>query len=128
MDGFSGKMVGSAFPITDEECLRIHHAAVRVLEEGGMRCDDERAAKMFEAAGCTLEQGGALIKIPEQVIMDALAKCPSTFTLHGRNDPSLDCSIGTGEVHFCSVTGRYIQDFAPANGARRPARTPSRAP
>ncbi len=119
MDGFSGKMVGSAYPITAAECQRIHDAAVRVLEEGGMRCDDPRAAKMFAAVGCTIEQDGELIKIPEKVIMDALAKCPSSFTLHGRNDPSLDCSIGTGEVHFCSVTGRYIEDFR--TGERRQA-------
>ncbi len=112
-------MVGSAYPITAAECQRIHDAAVRVLEEGGMRCDDPRAAKMFAAVGCTIEQDGELIKIPEKVIMDALAKCPSSFTLHGRNDPSLDCSIGTGEVHSCSVTGRYIEDFR--TGERRQA-------
>jgi trimethylamine--corrinoid protein Co-methyltransferase len=119
MKGFAGKLVGSVYPITEEECARIHAAAVRVLEEGGMRCDDPRAARMFEAAGCTLENDDALIKIPEKVIMGALDQCPETFTLHGRNDPSLDCSIGTGEVHFCTVSGRYIQDFR--TGERRQA-------
>ena len=42
---------------------------------------------MFEAAGCTLENGGTLVKIPEKAIMNALAQCPESFTLHGRNDP-----------------------------------------
>ena len=119
MKGFTGKLVGSLYPITSEECKQIHKAAVRVLEEGGMRCDDERAAKMFEKVGCRIEQDGKLIKIPEKVIMDALAKCPSSFTVYGRNDSSLDCSIGTGEVHFASVTGRYIEDFR--TGERRKA-------
>ncbi len=38
--------------ITEKECEQVHKAAVRVLEQGGMRCDDPRAAKMFEKAGC----------------------------------------------------------------------------
>lgn len=119
MKGFTGKLVGSLFPITEEECKQIHQAAIRVLEEGGMRNDDERATEMFKKAGCKIEQGGKLIKLPEKVVLDALAKCPNSFTLHGRNDPSLDCSIGTGEVHFATVTGRYIQDFL--TGERRKA-------
>ena len=104
MKGFSGKLVGSVYPITEDECERVHAAAIRVLEEGGMRCDDPRAAKMFDAAGCKLENDGALITFPEKVVMDALGQCPKSFTLHGRNDSSLDCSIGTGEVHFCTVS------------------------
>ena len=119
MQGFTGKLVGSAYPITKDECQLIHDAAIRVLEEGGMRCDDERAARMFEAVGCTLEKGGELIKIPERAVMDALAQCPSSFTIHGRNDPSLDCTVGTGEVHFATATGRYIEDFR--TGERRKA-------
>ncbi|MCK4990083.1 MAG: trimethylamine methyltransferase family protein, partial [Bacteroidales bacterium] len=54
MKGFTGKLVGSNFPITAAECEKIHKAAVRVLEEGGMRCDDPRAAEMFRKAGCTV--------------------------------------------------------------------------
>ena len=119
MKGFTGKLVGSVYPITEDECRQIHDAAVRVLAEGGMRCDDERAAKMFDNVGCKLEQGGKLVKIPERTITDALAKCPRSFTLHGRNDSSLDCSIGTGEVHFATATGRYIEDFR--TGERRQA-------
>ena len=38
MKGFTGKRVGSSFPITDEEAKKIHAATVRVLEKGGMRC------------------------------------------------------------------------------------------
>ncbi|MCP4766931.1 MAG: hypothetical protein GY875_11735 [Gammaproteobacteria bacterium] len=117
MKGFDGKLVGSVYPISREECQRVHDAAIRVLEQGGVRCDDERAATMFEDAGCTLENNRKLIKFPEKAVMDALDKCPSSFTLHGRNDPGLDCSIGTGEVHFCTVTGRYIDDIR--TGERR---------
>ena len=63
MKGFTGKRVGTSFPITDEECKQIHEAAVRVLEKGGMRCDDPRASKLFEKAGCKVEQDGKLVKI-----------------------------------------------------------------
>ena len=79
--------MNSVHPVSEAECAQVHAAAVRVLAEGGMRCDDPRASRMFEAAGCTLENGGTLVKIPEKAIMNALAQCPESFTLHGRNDP-----------------------------------------
>jgi len=120
MKGYDGKLVGSLNVISEKECELIHDAAVRVLEEGGMRCEDERATRMFDKAGCALEEGGKLIKFPERVIMDALAQCPDSFVLHGRNDPSLDCAIGTGEVHFATMSGRYIEDFR--TGERRQTR------
>ncbi len=82
MKGFDGKLVGSVYPITREECQMVHDAAIRVLEQGGVRCDDERAASMFEDAGCTLENNRKLVKFPEKVVMDALHECPGSFTLH----------------------------------------------
>ena len=79
MKGFDGKLVGSVYPITREECKMVHDAAIRVLEQGGVRCDDERAAKMFADAGCTLENNRELVKIPEKVVMDALHQVPRQF-------------------------------------------------
>jgi trimethylamine--corrinoid protein Co-methyltransferase len=116
--GFTGKLVGSTYPITDEECEQIHAAAIRVLEEGGMRCDDPRATKMFEKVGCKVENDGKLIKIPETVVMNAFKNCPSEFTIYGR-EPKNDVVIGNGEVHFATVTGRYLRDIR--TGERRKA-------
>jgi trimethylamine--corrinoid protein Co-methyltransferase len=118
MKGFTGKLVGSLYPITQEECKQIHRAAIRVLEEGGMRCDDPRAAKMFEKVGCTVENDGKLVKIPEKVVMKAFETCPSQFTIYGRR-PENDVAIGNGEVHFATVTGRYLRDIR--TGERRQA-------
>jgi len=118
VEGFTGKRVGSSFALTEEECRRVHAAVVRILEKGGMRCDDERAAKLYEQAGCTLEDDGRLVKIPEQVVADAFTTCPSGFTIHGR-EPKNDVAIGTGEVHFATMTGRYIRDVR--TGERRKA-------
>ena len=120
MKGFTGKLVGSLFPITEEECGQVHKAAVRVLEQGGMRCDDQRAARMFEKEGCQLEDGGKLVKIPEKVIMEAFRKCPRGFTIYGRDETgNNDVQIGNGEVHFATVTGRYLRDIR--TGERRQA-------
>jgi trimethylamine--corrinoid protein Co-methyltransferase len=116
MKGFTGKRVGSSFCITPEECRTIHEAAIQVLEKGGMRCDDPRAAKLYAQAGCTLENDGKLVKIPEAVVQAALKLCPSQFTVYGRN-PKYDVAIGAGEIHFATVTGRYIRDIR--TGERR---------
>lgn len=120
MQGFKGKLVGSLFSVTAEECKRIHEAAITVLEKGGMRCDDPRAAEMFRKAGCTVEDDGKLVKIPEKVVMEAFQKCPSQFTIFGRDDDgNNDIQIGNDEVHFATVTGRYLRDIR--TGERRQA-------
>lgn len=118
MKGFTGKLVGSLYPITEEECRQIHAAAIRVLEEGGMRCDDPRAAKMFEKVGCIVEDDGKMVKISEKVVMKAFETCPNKFTIYGRN-PENDIAIGNDEVHFATVTGRYLRDIR--TGERRKA-------
>mgnify|MGYP005853900005 FL=1 len=120
MKGFCGKRVGTAFPITEDECGQIHKAAVRILEEGGMRCDDPRASRLFEKVGCKLENDGKLVKIPEKAIQAALKACPSQFTIFGRSSKKdYDVVIGNGEVHFATVTGRYLRDIR--TGERRKA-------
>jgi trimethylamine--corrinoid protein Co-methyltransferase len=120
MKGFTGKLVGSTFPITKVECEKVHKAAVRVLEEGGMRCDDPRAADMFKKVGCSVEKDGTLVKISEKVIMKAFETCPATFTIYGRDGAGEnDINIGNGEVHFATVTGRYLRDIH--TGKRRQA-------
>jgi trimethylamine--corrinoid protein Co-methyltransferase len=120
MEGFRGKLVGSMYPITEAERKKIHKAAIRVLDEGGMRCDDPRASEMFKKAGCTLQNDGALVKIPEKVVMKAFETCPGTFTIYGRDEAGEnDMNIGKGEVHFGTVTGRYLRDIQ--TGERRKA-------
>ena len=84
MKGFTGKLVGSTYPITAAECEKIHKAAVRVLAEGGMRCDDPRAAEMFKKAGCTVEKDGTLVKIPEKAVMKAFESCPGVLQQPGQ--------------------------------------------
>ena len=107
MEGFTGKRVGSCFAITDDECKQIHAAIVRVLEKGGMRCDDPRAAELYKKVGCKVEDDGRLVKIPEAVIGAAFKTCPADFTIFGR-EPKHDVAIGKGEVHFATMTGRYL--------------------
>jgi trimethylamine:corrinoid methyltransferase-like protein len=118
VEGFTGKRVGTSYAITEEECRLIHGAVVRVLEQGGMRCDDPRAAKLFAQVGCTLEDDGRLVKIPEHAIDAAFRTCPGDFTIYGREAKN-DVAIGKGEVHFATMTGRYIRDLH--TGERRKA-------
>ena len=49
-----------------------------------MRCDDPRAAELYKQAGCTVEDDGRLVKIPEHVIDAAFKTCPGDFTIYGR--------------------------------------------
>ncbi len=110
MRGFTGKRVGTSFPISDEECKQIHASAVRVLEKGGMRCDDVRASKLSEKAGCKLENNGKLVKIPEKVINQALDKCPDQFIIYGR-EPKNDVVIGNGEIHFATLDKPFSKEL-----------------
>ena len=65
MKGFTGKLVGSLYPITEEECKQIHQAAVRVLEEGGLRCC---GATVTGTAQFVVDQGVCIMVIARAVL------------------------------------------------------------
>ncbi len=97
----AGTPLGARFaPLSDAEMLRVHGAALDLLETVGMGSPTPRVMAFATAAGCRMSEGGRLL-FPRALVEDALAVAAKSFTVHGR-DPACDFEARNGVVNFCT--------------------------
>lgn len=86
----------------------IHHAALRVLAEIGLRVLSPEARALYARAGAKLRDD--LVRFDPAMVEEMLRTVPPRFTLRAR-DPERDLGIGGSEVIFASVGGpAYVMD------------------
>ena len=76
--------------LDDEGCLRIHDAALRLLDGVGLVVLDPEALALLKAHGAGVE--GECVRIGQGLVDDALATVPSGYTVAGRR-PELDLRV-----------------------------------
>ncbi len=92
-------------------------AAYRVMAEIGMDVHNERALVLLKEAGCAVD--GIRVKIPQEIVRDAIAAAPSIIQVYNRNGEAAmalggrNCYFGPGPT--CP------NFFDPRTGERRPA-------
>lgn len=92
----------------------LHHKALQVLAEIGMRVLDERARSLFRSAGAMVE--GETVRLDPGLVEERLRSVPRTFTLAARNRER-DLHFGANDCVFASVGGpAYVMDN---DGGRR---------
>ncbi len=86
----------------------IHHAALRVLNEIGMRVLHEPARKLFKNAGADV--AGEMVRFDSVLITEHLRHVPKSFKLRARN-PNHNIELGEDALIFASVGGpAYVMD------------------
>jgi trimethylamine--corrinoid protein Co-methyltransferase len=104
--------------LSEEKIERIYQAALDCLERTGVNVLNEEARGLFTQAGAHVD--GVRVRIPPQIIEDALAACPNGFTLWGR-DGQTCIEVVPGQVHFGpGLTSSYFID--PYTGERQRSR------
>jgi len=76
--------------LDDEKLEKIHQATLTVLKEVGVRFPCEKALKVFAEAGAKVDFKSKNVRIPSDLLMDALAKAPRSYTMASRSSPDLD--------------------------------------
>ena len=111
--GLSG---GRYLPLTDDEVLRIHRAALDVLEQIGLSRAIPSCIELITGAGGTLTDDGRLL-IPRAMVEDALATAGRRFVMHGQ-DPRHDLEPWDKKVHF-GTAGAAVHMVDSETGAYR---------
>jgi trimethylamine--corrinoid protein Co-methyltransferase len=100
---FPGGLTGGKYkPLTDEEVVKIHKAAMKVFEQTGIEVNDERALNAFHTAGAEVDFDKKIVKATEEWILDKISTSPEVVTLYGRDEKhnmtldGYDVYIGTG--------------------------------
>lgn len=92
---------GAAYQVlSDDDVLKVHRAALELLERVGMGSATPRVIEVALANGCTLSDKGRLC-FPRALVEDTLVKAAKSFVVHGRT-PEFDFEAGTGTLNFCT--------------------------
>ena len=112
-DVHHGNRVGHYEIISDGDVARIDAASRKVLSEYGIKVSDPTALDLIGRAGCTVDRGTMMVRIPSEVIDRALESSPSSFTVFGRGADSTveqgaggrcaQCVFGCG-LQVCEYT------------------------
>jgi trimethylamine---corrinoid protein Co-methyltransferase len=85
-------------PLSDADVLRIHHAALDVLEKIGLADATPSGIDYMTRAGAKLNSAGRLI-FPRALVEDTVARAARHFVLHGQ-DPKHDMEPWGSRVYF----------------------------
>ena len=93
--GLSG---GTYKPLTDNQVLQIHEAALTALETIGLADAPESGVEYLTKAGAILGDDGR-IRFPRALVEDTIALANRSVTLPGR-DPQYDLDLSGSRVHY----------------------------
>src|SRR5262249_33208382 len=88
--------------LSADQVEAIHNASLRILEEIGMDFLDSEALAILKAAGAEVATGTQRVRFDRGLVLESIAKAPSTVHLHSRN-PERDLVFGANHVNFGSV-------------------------
>jgi len=95
--------------LSDAQLRRFHDAALELLQDPGIQVTTEEGRKLLLDAGCS-PAGEDIVRIPAQLVEDALASAPETFALYDRNGDER-ALLGEGRAYFgTGVTALKYED------------------
>lgn len=83
----------------EEKAAQIHEAALKILEEIGMKIQGERVLGLLKTNGCLTGADG-LTRIPKEVVENALASVPRELVLYNRDGEPRMVIDGENRVYF----------------------------
>ena len=95
----------------------IHYSTLEVLEKTGVIVESDKALKILEEAGCTVNYRKHLALIPPHLVKEALMRKPKNVTLCARN-PKNDLRLD-GRHSFLCTDGSGTYTIDPETGERR---------
>lgn len=98
--------------LTEEKIKRIHNGSLRILEEVGVIVHDKEALDLLDSVGAHIGDND-LVKIPHNVVEQALLSAPKKITLYNRDGQSA-MILEDGNIYFGSNidTLRYLDPYS----------------
>ena len=85
--------------LTQSEIEEIHQRALDVLQQVGCFFESEDALAIFEKHGAVVDHSTRVVKLPRNLVEEAVRLCPSSMLLAAR-DPSRDIHAEGDRVYF----------------------------
>lgn len=94
-----GAIGGWYRPLQDKDVVRIHHAALEVLEKIGIEVQPSECRDIWQAAGAKIDPARSRVFIPRELVNNALTTAQNEVFLAGRN-PKHDMHLGGQRVYM----------------------------
>ncbi|MCK4246786.1 trimethylamine methyltransferase family protein [Candidatus Bipolaricaulota bacterium] len=85
--------------LRQEEIEKIHESSLWVLEEVGVRVDDDHFLTLFGKAGANINRNERLVKLPASMVEEFVGMAPGEVLLAGRNSEN-DLLVGGRRVYL----------------------------
>jgi trimethylamine--corrinoid protein Co-methyltransferase len=72
-------------PLTSEQEDLVHESSIRILEEVGIKVTSKPVLAMLKEHGASIDEKRAIAKIPEQLVLESLAKAPKELSMCARD-------------------------------------------
>ena len=82
-----------------DELYRVHVATLEVLEEIGVRVEEEDALRLLSDIGSEVDDRTRIVKIPQYLVEEAIRKAPRTILFAGR-DGKYDIKLQGKRINF----------------------------
>jgi trimethylamine--corrinoid protein Co-methyltransferase len=98
--------------LEDAQLDTLQSATLEILEQVGIHCPSEKALKIYAEHGATVDFSRQLVKLPNNVVLDAMSHAPRFYTMGARH-PSFDLNLD-GKTMYCATDGCGVEtiDFA----------------
>ncbi|MBK5107368.1 MAG: trimethylamine methyltransferase family protein [Anaerolineales bacterium] len=103
--------------VSDQQLDDFQEATLQVLEEIGVQFPSQKALDIFNEHGAHVDLDTQIVKIPRQMVKDAMAKVPRTFVM-GARDPEFDLQLQEGVSYF-TTDGCGYETIDIKSGERR---------
>jgi trimethylamine--corrinoid protein Co-methyltransferase len=103
--------------LEDAQLDTLQSATLEVLEQVGIHCPSEKALKIYADHGATVDFSRQLVKLPHDVVLDAMSHAPRFYTMGARH-PSFDLNLD-GKTMFCATDGCGVETIDVVTRQRR---------
>jgi len=101
--------------LSDDQGTQFKAATFELLENTGIHCPSEKALKIYAAHGARVDFENQIVKLPPDVVLEALSHAPRYYTMGGRleafdldlsRNATFEATDGTGTKTMDYVTGQ----------------------
>jgi trimethylamine--corrinoid protein Co-methyltransferase len=105
--------------LSEQEIQNIHNAGMDILQNTGVMVHHEEILQLLGQAGAKVSLDNKIAHLPENLVMDSVAKAGKKFVLYGRDD-NPPVRFGYGDLILMSSPGQFGW-IDIKTGQRRPA-------
>jgi len=106
--------------LEDTQLDQLQSATLEILEQVGIHCPSDKALKIYAEHGAIVDFSRQLVKLPSQIVMDAMSNAPRFYTMGARH-PSFDLKLD-GKALYCATDGCGVETIDFITRHRRPSK------